>query len=267
MYQSIHYLYKNIKQLLIIIFFISTPIFSISTPINYNKSIITIPNNDLDTIIKKMHPGDILLKHNNYNLLNLFVRGFWTHSAIYLGSVEEIDQYFNEIPMLNNEKPSEYIKKMYPEVFNSIFINKYSIIEAISPSVAINPLEHIAKVDYLGVLRPRLSKEDIFKALLSSFQYYGKPYDFMINIKKDNKIYCSELLFNAYLPNSNKKGIQFRTRKIMNKPIYFPSDFVAQFVNELNTENHSFEYVMYCKPKKNLKKIEFQNEIEFCKTF
>ncbi len=53
----------------------------------------------LDIIKEELLPGDILLKRNNYQLTNMGLPGFWTHSGIYIGSLEELDKYFMDMPL------------------------------------------------------------------------------------------------------------------------------------------------------------------------
>ncbi|MBZ9684929.1 hypothetical protein G9F72_000955 [Clostridium estertheticum] len=207
-----------------------------------------VSNEDINIIKAELLPGDVLLKRNNYQLTNIGLPGFWTHSAIYIGCLEELDEYFVDIPLDGCCLcVSEYLKVSYPKVYDSLceINNGQYIIEVIAPGVVINPLDSIAKVDYFSALRPKLSKEDKLKALFVAFEYLGKAYDYNFDIMTDNSLFCSELIYKSYLCSSNKKGLTFILEPKAGRLLLSPNSIIKKFDVEFNSENAEFEFVLF----------------------
>ncbi|MBU3113128.1 YiiX/YebB-like N1pC/P60 family cysteine hydrolase [Clostridium lacusfryxellense] len=208
-----------------------------------------VSNEDIDIIKEELLPGDILLKRNNYQLTNIGLPGFWTHTGIYIGSLEKLDKYFIDIPLGECLTVSEYVKVNYPKVYKSLFVcgngsNEY-IIEVIAPGVVINSLDAIAKVDYFSALRPKLSKEDKFKALFTAFEFLGKAYDYNFDIMTDNSLFCSELIYKSYLYSNNKKGITFDLEPKAGRLLLSPNSIIKKFDSEFESENAEFDFVVF----------------------
>ena len=208
-----------------------------------------VSSEDINTIKAELLPGDILLKRNNYQLTNIGLPGFWTHSGIYIGSLEELDKYFKDMPLENYLCVSEYVKVTYPKVYDSLCDksrnDRQYIIEAIAPGVVINSLDAIAKVDYFSALRPKLSKEDKLKALFTAFESLGKAYDYNFDIMTDNALFCSELIYKSYLCSSNKKGLKFNLEAKAGRLLLSPNSIIKKFDAEFGSENSEFDFVAF----------------------
>lgn len=208
-----------------------------------------ISNEDINIIKGELLPGDILLKRNNYQLTNMGLPGFWTHSAIYIGGLEDLDKYFVDMPIGNCLCVSEYLKVIYPKVYDSLYHKDKEhgeyIIEVIAPGVVINSLDAIAKVDYFSALRPKLSKEDKLKALFAAFEYLGKAYDYNFDIMTDNALFCSELIYKSYLCSSNKKGLTFKLEPKAGRLMLSPNSIIKKFDSEFDSENAEFDFVLF----------------------
>ena len=81
------------------------------------------------------------------------------------------------------------------------------VVEAISEGVSFTAAEHAFGVDYLGAMRPRAPKVDKAKAILRAFNYQGRPYDFEFDFFSDATLVCSELVYKAYAPSADMKGL------------------------------------------------------------
>jgi hypothetical protein len=208
-----------------------------------------VSNEDIDIIKEELLPGDILLKRNNYQLTNIGLPGFWTHSGIYIGCLEELDKYFKDMSLGDYLCVSEYIKVNFPKVYDSLCDKSKNkrqyIIEVIAPGVVINPLDAIAKVDYFSALRPKLSKEDKLKALFTAFQSLGKAYDYNFDIMTDNALFCSELIYKSYLRSSNKKGITFNLEPKAGRLLLSPNSIIKKFDVEFDSEDAEFDFVVF----------------------
>ncbi len=147
----------------------------------------------------RLQPGDILIERRNWHMTNIGIPGFWPHTALYVGTLAEIDATFDQLGF----QPSEKIKTLYPEVYAALSRldeNGYPlcVLEAIRPGVVFQSLEKSAKCDYLGVVRPELPQLEKFNALLAAFSDYQKPYDLNFDFTTDNELVCSELVYKAY---------------------------------------------------------------------
>ena len=206
-----------------------------------------VSSEDINIIKAELLPGDVLLKRNNYQLTNIGLPGFWTHTGIYIGCLENLDKYFNDIALDDCLSVSEHIKRVYPKVYERLTSSSGSeyIIEVIAPGVVINPLDAIAKVDCFSALRPRLFKEDKLKALFTAFEYLGKAYDYNFDIMTDNALFCSELIYKSYLCSSNKKGITFNLEPKVGRLLLSPNSIIKKFDSEFESENAEFDFVVF----------------------
>ncbi|MBU3092496.1 hypothetical protein K2F40_13705 [Clostridium sp. CM028] len=221
-----------------------------------------VSNEDINIIKEELLPGDILLKRNNYQLTNLGLPGFWTHTGIYIGCLEKLDKYFNDIPLGDCLCVSEYVKVIYPKVYDSLCNenNGEYIIEVIAPGVVINPLDAIAKVDYFSALRPKLPKEDKLKALFTAFESLGKAYDYNFDIMTDNALFCSELIYKSYLCSRNKKGLTFNLEAKAGRLLLSPNNIIKKFDSEFDSENAEFDFVIFYDGSERERKAIRKNE-------
>ncbi|MGH4117802.1 YiiX/YebB-like N1pC/P60 family cysteine hydrolase [Clostridium sp.] len=206
-----------------------------------------VSNEDINTIKEELRPGDILLKRNDYQLTNIGLPGFWTHSGIYIGCLKKLDSYFKDMQLGDYSCVSEYVKVIYPKVYDSLCSkdNVEYIIEVIAPGVVINPLNAIAKVDYFSALRPKLSKKDKLGALFIAFDSLGKAYDYNFDIMTDNALFCSELIYKSYLCSSNKKGLKFNLEPKAGRLLLSPNSIIKKFDEEFDDENSEFDFVAF----------------------
>lgn len=226
-----------------------------------------INQKERDSIIKLLQPGDIFVKRDDHFISNIGIKGFWKHSAIYLGSLELLDSTFSGLPILNQTKPSDYILAHFPLVYEKMKGQSHLILEAIGKGVSINSIEQIVFVDYVTGLRPNLSKNDIFKSLLIGFEYIDFPYDFLFDFFDDSELVCSELIYNMYRPRSDKAGVTFLYSKVMGRPFASPTDIAHKFANDLGSPNASFSFVFFCDYDKKAKKPFFNTQEAFTKSW
>ena len=219
-------------------------------------------------IRKKLQPSDILFKRTNWQWSNNIIPGFWTHTAIYVGGLHQLNIYFKGIPMLKGKKPSSYIRKHFPRIYRRLLSISHPIIEAIpEKGVSINKLRHIARVDYFAALRPELSKEDQFLTLLKAFGYYKMPYDYWMNFNNKKAMVCSQLVYEAFQPTVLKQGLSFELASLLGEPFLYPSDIVRKFDQEYGTEDEELDFVLFYNAKETEKKAELGTVLQFRKTW
>lgn len=225
-----------------------------------------IRSKELKEIDKQLLPGDILIKRNDYQLSNISIPGFWSHSGIYLGDFDRLDEFFSGLPMLQGKKASEYIKAYNLDAYHRLSNKRNMIIEAVGDGVCINPLAHIAKVDYFAAVRPQLSREDVFKSLLMAFDYLGFPYDYLFDFSNDDELVCSELVWIVFSPYGDKKGVHFLMRKRNGHDFLFPNDLGLQCADEADSECPNLTFVLFCGVNDNGGRAVFKSFDEFVGT-
>jgi hypothetical protein len=214
-----------------------------------------------EDIRNNLEPGDILLRRMNWQMTNIGVGGFWTHSGMYVGALEELDSYFYGIDDLKNKKYSEWLEQEYPLIFDLMKKNPELVLyESNYKGVVLNEFDSMGESDYFSALRPNLSKSEKFKALKNSFKYFGKSYDYKFNFHDDQELVCSELLYVTY----TKTGlIDFKPYYSMGKYYMKPDDFVKYYLNNEDKINFVIFYDSSEKTKKAFKSTEesFKNSI------
>ena len=189
-----------------------------------------------------LEPGDILIQRRNWHMTNIGIPGFWPHVALYVGTPKELRTYFSELGF----QPLETMQSLYPEAFQALEnadADGYPlrVIEAIRPGVVFQSLETSAKCDYLGVIRPNLTKAEKFKALMGAFSHFAKPYDLNFDFSTDNELVCSELVYKAYKA-AGKLPLE---TEIINGRLLLPPNLLAEKAVANMGEGKAFSFVLF----------------------
>lgn len=218
-----------------------------------------IKREQVEGILKKMQPGDIVLERQNWFISNIGLPGFWPHAELYLGSPAEFAAYFDA-----DAEVQAYVKSVDPKLtkLSELLASKYAekwkgflgkdmhgedvrIMEAISEGVSFSGIGHAMVNDYIAVMRPRLSKSDKAKAMVRAFQYQGKPYDFDFDFFSDSALVCSELVWKAYLPSKGMKGLNIPLTNVAGRMTLPPNDIVRVFDAEAGKEDRQLDFVAF----------------------
>ncbi len=122
-----------------------------------------------------VRPGDLVYGHSP-DLFNAIIPGYWIHVAIVAWYNESIDDWM--------------------------------VIEAkIGKGIIITPLsEFLSRYDVVALQRVKVSDEIRLRAVQFAYQQLGKPYNYDYFSKPkvyDDRYYCSQLVWAAYLVASN----------------------------------------------------------------
>jgi len=140
----------------------------------------------------KLRPGDILLERRNWYLSNAFLPGYWPHSALYVGTMEELRA-------MGLDKDPRVARHLGSFARRDAAGNEHVIIEAIGEGVVFTTAEHsIGGADSVAVLRPRLAPEQVREVIARAFGHVGKPYDFDFDFFSSDRLVCTELVYRAY---------------------------------------------------------------------
>lgn len=259
--EMVHYIKENFQKPF------QKKVLNIISDVDFSfRKVKYLNSEELNRIKTLIQPGDIILRRNELYLTNIGIPGFWTHSGIFTGDSAIMNTFFAGLPMLGGQSPATYLDENYPEIFNIIANTPHAVIEAISKGVVIEPIEHIANADYLVVLRTNLPREDLFKSLLTAFEYLHASYDFLFDFSNDNELVCSELVYHALRPHHDKKGVNFVFGSVDGKPFISPNDIAKQYCRENKSTAKQLTMIYYFDAAFHLKKKK-PSENDFCKTW
>ena len=196
----------------------------------------------------KLIPGDIMLERREWQATNIGIPGFWTHTAMYIGSLEEMDIYFSDLTALEGKSASEYIKDEYPDAYRKLQQQDedgyaYSVIEAKAAGVILMSLEKSTNAYSLAVLRVKdLLKLERFKVVMRSLGYLGVPYDFDFNFVTDSAFVCSELVFKSY---QNIKQLSITPEELNGRLIFATNQFAEKYTKELKEGNSELDLILF----------------------
>jgi hypothetical protein len=224
----------------------------------YRKHRHLISSSQIDSMPSRLLPGDILFERHEWYLSNMGLPGFWTHVALYVGTPEERRSYFNDLEVRGWVKEQGVLDGDLEKLLQKLNPNAYAnstkqleeghvprILEAISEGVVFTSIETSGASDSLGVVRPMLSKREKAQAILRSFHYSGRPYDFDFNFATDSALVCSELVFKAYEPGEGMKGCRFPLTEILGRKVSTPNNMVRQFDEQVDSTSSQAEFVLF----------------------
>ncbi len=216
-----------------------------------------------------LEPGDILVERRNWYASNVGIPGFWAHGALYTGTLQDMHEYFSELfPVRGYQDMEELLKAEYPQLYEQFkgadgHGYPYAVIEGKSPGIILQSLQESAHADYLAALRPRLSKKDIFDSILRAFESYGKPYDYNFDFETRDALVCSELIYDAYQPVGEKKGLHFELTMTSGRKIVSPNDMVEKYYEERGKENRELDFVYFLDGNEKLGRAFVKDEEAF----
>lgn len=210
------------------------------------KGFITQPQ--IKSMQQEMQPGDIMVQRRNWYLSNVGIPGFWAHAALYTGTLSEMNDFFQDLfPYQGYETFEDYLKALYPDIYQQYQQTDeegyaFSVIEAVAPGVVLTSIEQSADADFVGVLRPNISKEEVLKGLIESYAHAGKPYDYNFDFDTNDALVCSELVYKSY-----QDVLQLETQLLNGRTLLPPVDLVQKYDRERETESPDLSFVYFLK--------------------
>ena len=206
----------------------------------------------------RLCPGDILLERREWYLSNIGLPGYWPHAAIFIGTGPERAAYF-DTPEIRTWVQSQGIadgnyetllKTRYPDVYlQSGQVDATGaitdVIEAIGRGVVFTTLDHSAAADSLAVLRPRRSRLEIAQAILKSFSYAGRPYDFNFDFRTDGQLVCTELVYKSFQPEAGQQGLDWPLGNILGRPVLTANNIVRHFDKTWQTPAQQLDLIAF----------------------
>lgn len=221
-----------------------------------DKALIT--SEQIEQLARKIRPGDILLQRREWYASNVGIPGFWTHAALYIGTPKERAEYFQDVTfpqqpgakggniftlndVLQNRYPDRYLVSTQSDTYGHV----PRVLEAIGEGVTFTTLEHSAAADSIAVLRPNLSRVDVAQAIIRSYHYSGRPYDFNFDFRTDAELVCSELIYKAYQKSNGHAGLDLPLFEVVGRPLISPNEIARLFDNELKNKEQQLHFVSF----------------------
>lgn len=129
-----------------------------------------------------LRPGDVLVTRHRLALTNLFLPGFWPHSAVYVGDSDDRQR-------LGIEVSPEIAEKWQGDICT---------FEALKDGVKLRTLHNTLAVDSFVVLRPDLSDSGLKQGIERMVSHEGKQYNFDFDFFRSDRLVCTEVVYRAY---------------------------------------------------------------------
>jgi protein tyrosine phosphatase (PTP) superfamily phosphohydrolase (DUF442 family) len=224
----------------------------------WRKDLYLITQEQIADLAGRLQPGDILLERREWYMTNIGLPGFWPHAAIFVGTPENREGFFND-PEVKSWVASQgrvdgYFEKLLESRYPAAYAQSLQtledghrprVLEAIGEGVIFTTLEHSAAADSLCVLRPRLTRKEIAVALFRSFFYVGRPYDFNFDFATDSSIVCTELVCKSYEKCPDSRGLKFPMLNILGRLAAPANELVRQFDSTYGTPDQQYDLVAF----------------------
>jgi hypothetical protein len=202
----------------------------------------------------KLRPGDIFLERRNWFMSNAFLPGFWPHSALYVGTIEDLRRLGIADHPEVRKRHAEYLRKA-PDG------RSHTVLEAVSEGVVFNSITESMHADFVAVLRPRLTEAQAAQAIVKAFSHHGKPYDFEFDFFTSDKLVCTELLYRSY-----EGLIHFDLVRVMGRDTLPALEIARKFSREKGTEQRQFDLVLFFEGDAASKCARLAGDEAFCST-
>jgi hypothetical protein len=198
------------------------------------RGLLYLDEDFLDEVEKNLQPLDILLEKTPHRLTDRFIPGFWGHTAIYLGSVDDLKALgIWDHPLVEKRKRDFFKGKL--------------IVEALRNKVQLNNLAHFSDIDDFALIRLRqpLSHDEQRAHILRALSHIDKRYDFNFDVETGESIVCSELHYRVFI------NVPFETTRILGRST-ISVDQVAETAMELQQFEPIILYVNGFKVKEKI---------------
>jgi hypothetical protein len=149
---------------------------------------VCMTDSDVEKVMKVLEPGDIVVQRRALSMSSWVIPGYWTHGALYVGSREELKDYFG----IDAQSVLDKLDKL------KLFDNKKYLFEAIKEGVSASDARVALKSDSIVVFKPKVGEFDRLRAVEYVLGQLEKEYDYGLDFLSENSFICSELVYKAY---------------------------------------------------------------------
>jgi len=160
------------------------------------KKVTASIRNEVKEIVQA---GDFFVTRHNHALTNLFLPGFWPHTALYVGDEHNRDALgiTTEKSLTESEEPLTKSEESMTKVAK-FWRGPNCVLEAQKDGVRFRPLSETLCVDAFVVIRPNFAAPEKKRALLRALEHAGKRYNFDFDFFRSDQLVCTEVIYRAY---------------------------------------------------------------------
>jgi len=178
---------------------------------------------ELSPYLDQIEPGTLFFSDHGRAVSARFIEGNWKHCGIFLGTLEQIRDFWGKDHNLVLSLQKYYTAEKDYLIFDSSY----------GYGVAIHSIKELAELSENSTLRSlllyecSLDKQEWSEHLLRGKVHLGKEYDYFFVLENEDALYCSEFLY-YMLPMDRSKPVP--SRKILGRDFLLPSDLVRSLV-------------------------------------
>lgn len=212
----------------------------------------------IDEMLPHLEPGDVMLQRREWYLSNIGLPGYWSHAALYIGTPEERRRYFSNSEVQSwvrrqgvaSGQLEDLLLRRHRVAYQKSLVDfeevgapphAARVLEAISEGVSFTSIEHSAAADSMAVLRPRISRVAVARAIVHAFRYAGRPYDFNFDFQTDRQLVCTELVFRAY----EAAGLRMPLVRILGRSTLPANEIARLFDSQFRTSGQQLDLVLF----------------------
>ncbi len=222
----------------------------------------------LDSLRPRLQPGDIFLVRRSWKLSNIGLPGYWPHAALYVGTPKVMRDFFKGDEGVRDwcraqsagvDEFLEFLRVKYTGRWAEFTSKPFEVIEAVSPTVCFHTLVQCCRADQTAVMRPRVPKSAIARAISLAFHYHGRPYDFDFDFNTDETLVCSEVVYKAY-----EGAVKFPLVTVAGRMTLPPNEMCAQFARERGTPRQQLDFVDFLDGRSDLGHVVHGTVDDYC---
>ncbi|MFH1812364.1 MAG: hypothetical protein ABIJ09_26750 [Pseudomonadota bacterium] len=231
-----------------------------------------------EVMVTQLEPGDIVLEKTQGYLCNWFIKGYWGHAMLYLGSYDEAMAAF-DAPELRAAFAArgardfeDYLIQHAPEAARAWRSGRdpggreMRFIEGdgIAGQVVFSSTAQAMDADSLAALRPRLSRLDKALAIADALTYWQRAFDYALDLSTDSALMCTELVARAYAAEPGKQGLTLPARSIGGgRFMVIPSDIAEQYARDVAHPGRQLDFVYLLRADEVHERSTVGSEVEF----
>ncbi len=158
-------------------------------------------------VLAALEPGDVLITRHEAAVTNLFLPGHWPHAALHVGPRETLAGRGVGVAAETDAR--------WPAGAR--------FLEARKDGVRLRVPEDTLAVDAVCVLRPRLPRAEIDRALARGLRHEGKLYNFDFDFFTEDRLVCTEVVYRAF---DGVGGIRLELARRSGRPTLSAEDLI-----------------------------------------